>query len=654
VLPGAEGIRVKAWIAKSRGLDAASVTAIAVDPLRPDTLYVGADALWKSTDAGRTWFPSSRGITNLGVDSIAVDPRREGVVYATAYQLFGSVDGGRHFRSLAAPEGGFDVFHDVAVAPSDPDVVYVLDAARLVKTTDAGRTFAELPAAPPTAAFAIAADDAAKVYVLSSDGHVFATEDGGATFRAADSGVPSDGFAFDSTLAVDPVDSNVVYVGVHRRGLFRSQDGGASWSPVGASVSGGTAYTQIAIDAESRGRTFLVADLFPRPGSLLRSEDGGETFTPTASPFPSPAPGGPDIPYRGTVALDPSRPKRVYVGDPTGFYRSDDDLASFALSVRGLHDVSINQLAVDRQRPGTLYVAAQRGLFTTTTGGTSWTRNATFPAYGAAAVVTDPDAGGVAYASTLAISSANVLTQQKLFVTRDAGATWSDFGARIPGSVYFVTPLGVAPGHSEIVFSLAAEFRAPEFLFRTNDGGASWARSIAPVPSLASFVALSPDHLFAVIGGKVSESTGGGLAFETLDAGLGSVAALAVDTAHPGTLYAVAFDRMDAASPVGLRRSTDGGKTWVAPSPDLADVPVSEVSVGADGRVYVVRGAPSEPRTPYVSADGGETFVRASDGLDTVFVDGVVADPTTPCVAYLTTAEGVFGTSTAAGTCAAP
>lgn len=131
------------------------------------------------------------------------------------------------------------------------------------------------------------------VYLATSGGGVFKSVDADLA-TAADwtwtpltgNGLPASGSSGNlsvGALAMSPADPNVLYLGLgdafdaEGRGLYRSTDGGATWTAAAGLCAGTTrVYDILALDAN------LV--LAGTNGGLLRSTDGGATFTCTA-PF---------------------------------------------------------------------------------------------------------------------------------------------------------------------------------------------------------------------------------------------------------------------------------------------------------------------------------------------------------------------------------
>jgi photosystem II stability/assembly factor-like uncharacterized protein len=88
VLVSADGC--KSWQAINVGLGNWFVNAIAMDPKKPDELYVGTDSgAYVSSDGGKNWGAVNNGLLNAFVIySIVVDPRDSSVYAATPYGIF--------------------------------------------------------------------------------------------------------------------------------------------------------------------------------------------------------------------------------------------------------------------------------------------------------------------------------------------------------------------------------------------------------------------------------------------------------------------------------------------------------------------------------------------------------------------------------------
>src|SRR5688500_18191135 len=80
---------VAASVWTSGGPYGGTVTALAIDPTTPSTLYAGTPSgVFKSTNSGRTWIATVTGLTNRTVRALAINPASQVIVFA------GTVGGG--------------------------------------------------------------------------------------------------------------------------------------------------------------------------------------------------------------------------------------------------------------------------------------------------------------------------------------------------------------------------------------------------------------------------------------------------------------------------------------------------------------------------------------------------------------------------------
>ena len=196
----------------------------------------------------------------------------------------------------------------------------------------------------------------ANVVYTGSFGGLAKTTDGGVTWRYL-----SDAWASQSisAIVVDPNASNDVYVGTGNSygpygvGLYRSFDGGSTWSsPLGTTQLAGTYMRTIAIDPNTSGSqsntTVYVAngcadpDPSHCPGNygLWRSTNSGSTWTRLRQGQPSVTHGIYD------VAIDSStHPSTLYVTEDDGTFKSTDSGQSW-ISIHDVLQGSRNRLSV--------------------------------------------------------------------------------------------------------------------------------------------------------------------------------------------------------------------------------------------------------------------------------------------------------------------
>jgi len=261
-----------------------------------------------------------------------------------------SLFGDLHWRMIGPHRGGRTV--GGCGVPQQPNVFYIgVNNGGVWKTTDFGRTWAPIFDAEPTQSIgdvAVAPSDPNIVYVASGEGiqrpdlsvgdGIYKSMDAGRTWThmGLAEGQQMGG------LAIDSHDPNRVFVGVlghpygpnPERGVYRSTNGGKTWEKV-LYKDENTGAVQVTIDPVNP--QIVYADLWagrqgpwengawngPNSG-LFKSTDGGTTWHQLTQGLPTPAQGLSRIGF----CVAPSDPTRLYAtveaGAFGGIYRSDD------------------------------------------------------------------------------------------------------------------------------------------------------------------------------------------------------------------------------------------------------------------------------------------------------------------------------------------
>jgi photosystem II stability/assembly factor-like uncharacterized protein len=582
-------------------LDGGPVWALAAHPTRRGWLFAGTktSGIFRSKDGGATWQPARRGIENGWVRAIAFDPAHANVVYAGLQDanpfLFKSRDGGTSWE----PAGGGLLVGQVlaaavAVDPRNPRILFATNGSQ-----------------------------------------IFRSSDGGGSWRVLDSGLPA---GVINALAIDPGPPDLLYAGAG--GVFRSTNGGASWTPAGL---GPSQVAALAIVPHS-ATVYAAAD-----NGLFKSVDRGRTWIRLLSEAlasVSVAPDAPEVVFAGgtdlwrstdagatwqranvdlqgysvlAIAPVPGAGGAVYAGaaDPIGFsgalFESGDRGAAWTVSGVGLVDRSFIGFAADPTAPSTLYASdSDLGLFKSADGGIHWTA-LTIPAL-------SPAAGRLVIDTTH--PSTLYLVAGGLFKTTDAGSTWQHLGTAPvprfpPGSGQFdsLSLQGLAIDPSDPATLYGADGAA---LFKSGDGGQSWVSihqeqdfavdffDVVIDPNAPATVYAAGAHFNAATsepdGPALARSTDGGLTWTSIAAGLPvGLVRLAVEPAS---------SRLYAGTGGGLFASGDGGGSWQRQA-GITTEPVLAIAVPAKGEVFTVQAA-----GVHRSTDSGATWVALNRGLD--------------------------------------
>ncbi|MCU1348452.1 MAG: glycosyl hydrolase repeat-containing protein [Acidobacteria bacterium] len=284
-----------------------------------------------------------------------------------------------------------------------PNVFYIgVNNGGVWKSTDYGRIWTPIFDAQPTGsigAIAVAPSDPNVLYVGSGEGLQrpdLSTGDG--IYKSVDAGKTwqhlglRDGQQIPAVI-VDPKDPNRLFVAVlghpygpnGERGIYRSTDGGATFEKVlyrdentgGMDVAFDSADPRIvyAVLWSARQGPWENAAFKGDTSGLFKSTDGGTTWNPLTNGLPRPADG------LGRIGIDvaPSDPKRLYavVGATKlgGVYRSDDAGASWRRMGDDARlwgrDGDFNEIRTDPKNPDVVYIANVVS-WKSTDGGKTW------------------------------------------------------------------------------------------------------------------------------------------------------------------------------------------------------------------------------------------------------------------------------------------
>jgi photosystem II stability/assembly factor-like uncharacterized protein len=178
-------------------------------------------------------------------------------------------------------------------------------------------------------------------------------------------------------VAVDPIDPYRVYVGTFDDGLYASDDGGGTWRSDERGLDDRRVLS-LAVSPSDRNGDVSVVYAGTEPSNLYRSDDAGRSWDPLPALLDVPSvprwsfPPRPWTHHVSTIAPHPSDPARLTVGiELGGVIRSLDGGASWIDHNTGAHsdahDLSTHPLAPDR-----LYEAAGQGIARSDDGGATW------------------------------------------------------------------------------------------------------------------------------------------------------------------------------------------------------------------------------------------------------------------------------------------
>jgi photosystem II stability/assembly factor-like uncharacterized protein len=495
-----------------------------------------------------------------------------------------------------------------------PLLILLLAAPALAAT---GRWSLLGPDGGTVTALAVDPVDSRIVYAATQEGEgVFKSRDGGETWSPSGTGLPKIPGNSVFCLAIDPRRPTILYLGTLNFGIYKSIDGGASWSP-----------SQRGLSANLRGVHALAIDpstpntVFAGTGAgIFKTTDGGANWKLENG-------GLPDAPLISDLAIDPKRPAVVYAAaDTPGLYKSTNGGETWTLSNRGLAQQGVVRLAIDPRRSATVYAATHTGLFKSTNGGASWFPSHTGLPKSVSALAIDPRNSRTLFAGTFSGAGA--------FRSDDGGASWRPNNAGLSNLVIWA--LAIAPQGT--VYAATSGESQPGGVFQSADGQ-TWRRTVRGLSTL-EITALAveaaepgaPSILWAgtpSLGVFRSPNGGGAWRRVPIPRLSGPVNAIAVDPAHAGTAYVLAesLDGFDGIS-IRLFKTVDAGRTWSRPTlPAMAGPFFNLFRDPRNGALWLAGYGLAR------STDGGLTWaVPSGIGLDLLLDIGF--DPSSPQVLY--------------------
>ena len=244
-------------------------------------------------------------------------------------------------------------FHSLAFSPTDPETVFFGHHEGLLVSLNSGKDWQSTSLINADAmALGVPASSSQTMYVAGHNVFV-KSSDGGKTWQSVPADLPgSDIHAF----VVDPENADRVFAYIVSFGLFSSDDGGINWEFLSLTIP--NSIMSLAVGKDNR--TLYAATM---GAGLWQSQDGGRTWTPVQN-----------TPTKGTIAVNYARAKdRLYLTtmEPAaGLYYSDDGGQTWtsARLNETLLAVAISPIDPDH----IIAVNDQGEIFASRDGGASW------------------------------------------------------------------------------------------------------------------------------------------------------------------------------------------------------------------------------------------------------------------------------------------
>ena len=667
------------------------LTAIAIHPTDPNTVYVGGanGGVWKTTDGGNTWTPLTDNRESLATGAIAIDPSNVNTVYVGTGEANGSC--GSHFGAgiLRSTNGGstwtligatsFDntSVSAIVVHPTTASTLYAANAAGFAgidcsgafgntgvyRSTNTGSSWQRVLGPGQTGIVTEVHElipspsDPNKLWAGVRSSGIWQTTNGGTNWTKLTSGLPASSEIGRVELAVDPNNASVVYAGFEAPGgaylgTWKSTNGGSTWTqlptiPAGTchlfSMEGLCSYT-LAAGGQCGYDIFLgvAPDGNVWAGGLgyFRSPDGGSTWIDVCPP---------EV-HVDQHAIAFASNGDVWIGNDGGAYKTPDDGATWTSRNSGL--------ALGQFYPG---AALHPTIPDFSIGGTQDNGTALHDAglewpmellgdtsYGAI----DPgNPNSVRYTSSIYL---------RISKTTDGGRTYVDaFNGLADANTSFasfISPWAMCPSNADVLVA------GSDNAWRSNDAAAHWAANgpdpLDPTGRHATAIAFSPTdatcgtYWIALQGiGKLYRTTNAGGIWQEIGGGAfggRTITDIAFDPVNPDVAYVAVGGIGLGAHVYKTTNATAPTPSWTASSTGIPDLPVNALLVDPDASATIYAGA---DLGVYRSTNGGASWAAFNTEHPRVTVYDLVADSSTQSIVSFTHGRGAFRLANA---CSAP
>jgi photosystem II stability/assembly factor-like uncharacterized protein len=625
-----------------------------------------AGGVWRTTDGGQSWTPLFDQENSLSFGALAIDPNNPEVLYAATGEMsnnidsylgagiFKSTDGGATWSPIGLTHVG--AFSKILVHPKNSALVVAgatKSFAGFWRSTDAGRTWSRTFIGSVTDVSLNPADTAEFFIGVAGQG-VYRSTDGGLTWRLQSTGLPSS----LGRVCVQQAPSNpaILYALVEQDGaggtgaIYKSTDRGQSWqlSYQGQSsfFNGQGWYDAYIVIHPTNPNLALAGGI-----DIFRTTDGGATWTNVTFGYS----GGNVHVDQHAAAFDPTNPSIVYAGNDGGMYRSTDAGATWTAINNGLAVTQFYAMAIDQSQPNVNYggtqdngtlgnrggnwamVAGGDGFFVAVDhdnpnilygefpNGDLWKLNLATGSFQRITNGIDPNDPGY-WSAPLVMDPTNSQTlyhgRRRLYVTYNGGASWQAISPPMTGQI---TAIGVSPADPAVIYIGSSRGE----VWRTLDGGQTWedvGKNGIPNRFVTDF-ALSerdPAVVYVTLSGfgasHVWRSTDSGRSWHDIGFGLPDIPvnAIVLDPEEERHIF--------VGTDIGVFASLDGGATWFPYGTGLPRAPVVDLGIhfarrvlraATHGRSMWEVPLPTEPITePAITAPaGGEVFVVGSPVL---------------------------------------
>ncbi len=481
--------------------------------------------------------------------------------------------------------------------------------------------------------------DSDVLYVGTHKAGIYKSIDGGMSWQPALNGLSSSAV---NTLVIDTENPNILYAGVLQGGVYKTVDGGTSWQAVnhGIDINGWEAISKVIIDPGDN-QHLLYTDSFTQSGGVLyETQNGGESWQQImTSQCPDRTMDFALHPTDNQILVSGSQPDTPCQG---GVYLSEDGGRNwFTIGLQG--KIIIRVAITEIESVESIYASTDQALFRTTDRGRNWVtlcEGDCPPSEGDPwknITITSNNGLGAARFDLLMISSPGSQTTiymnagGLLYTSLDKGRTWE----------YFTDPADrlAFDADAKTIYRLQGNEAAYSI-----DGGSTWinislpyqnTRAIGASLQTAGRIYIAYDDVT-----RIFYSSNRGSTWEEARLVCGNSGCIGW---NPVFLPANNQSQiLSMAEDTSIFLSRDDGATWVNctwPGTWIADS-LSPLAIDPNNPNKLVVATNGEGVS--ITTDGCQSWTPANTGLGSLFVNSIAIDPNNPNTIYAGTDGGAY------------